>query len=50
MDNLKMIAETAKDFAEKLDAADLVVISLAADNGAYTAAFKNILDRVYRVP
>lgn len=44
------VPQLAKDFAEKLDAADLLVISLAEHNGAYTAAFKNIFDWVSRVP
>lgn len=34
----------AIDFFEKLGSADLIVISLAEHNGAYSAAFKNIFD------
>lgn len=36
-------------FAEKIDAADLLVISLAEHNGAYTAAFKNHFDWLSRM-
>lgn len=38
------IPSKARDFFEKIYEADLLVISLAEHNGAYTAAFKNILD------
>jgi chromate reductase, NAD(P)H dehydrogenase (quinone) len=31
-------------FVEKLSSADLLIVSMAEHNGAYTAAFKNILD------
>lgn len=34
----------ALDFFHKLGSADLIIISLAEHNGAYTAAFKNIFD------
>lgn len=37
-------------FAEKIDAADLIVISLAEHNGSYSAAFKNIFDWTSRMP
>ncbi len=36
--------------AQKLDTADLLVISLAEHNGAYTSAYKNIYDWLSRVP
>lgn len=44
------IPALAIDFAAKIDEADLIVCSLAEHNGAYTAAFKNILDWVSRIP
>jgi NAD(P)H-dependent FMN reductase len=34
----------AIDFFEKLGSADLILISMAEHNGAYSAAFKNIFD------
>lgn len=40
----------ALDFANKIDQADVLLISLAEHNGAYTAAFKNIFDWISRVP
>jgi len=40
----------AYDFARKIDGCDLLIISLAEHNGAYSAAFKNIFDWVSRVP
>ena len=39
----------AHAFYEKLGTADLIVLSLAEHNGAYTAAFKNILDWASRI-
>lgn len=44
------IPVAALDFAAKIDEADLIVCSLAEHNGAYSAAFKNILDWVSRIP
>lgn len=38
------IPENAKKFYEKIQSADLLVISLAEHNGTYTAAFKNLFD------
>jgi len=38
------IPTLAIDFFNKLASADLLIVSLAEHNGAYTAAFKNILD------
>ena len=38
------IPKLAVDFFEKLGSADLILISLAEHNGAYSAAFKNIFD------
>jgi chromate reductase, NAD(P)H dehydrogenase (quinone) len=36
--------QLALDFAKKIDESDLLIMSLAENNGAYTAAFKNIFD------
>lgn len=44
------IPQLAIDFANKIDDSDLIIISLAEHNGAYTTAFKNIFDWVSRVP
>lgn len=43
------IPELAHDFYNKLGGADLIVISLAEHNGAYSTAFKNILDWTSRI-
>jgi NAD(P)H-dependent FMN reductase len=42
------IPEAAQDFAEQIDAAELIVISLAEHNGSYTAVFKNLFDWLSR--
>lgn len=39
----------AYDFAGKIKEADLIIISFAEHNGAYSAAFKNIFDWVSRI-
>jgi len=39
----------AQAFYEKLGTADLIVLSLAEHNGAYSAAFKNTLDWASRI-
>ena len=39
----------AQNFLDKIEEADLLVISLAEHNGAYSAAFKNILDWTSRI-
>lgn len=39
----------AQDFYAKIGSADLLVISLAEHNGAYSSAFKNILDWTSRI-
>ena len=39
----------ALEFAEKIDAADLILLSLAEHNSSYTTAFKNIFDWVSRI-
>ena len=38
------IPELARDFKNKINACDGIVISFAEHNGSYTAAFKNIID------
>jgi NAD(P)H-dependent FMN reductase len=40
----------AQTFADAIGQADLLLISLAEHNGAYTAAFKNIFDWISRIP
>ncbi len=45
----KGIPEAAYLFAEKIDAADMLIISLAEHNGAYSAAFKNCFDWISRI-
>ncbi|MBS1550107.1 MAG: NAD(P)H-dependent oxidoreductase [Bacteroidetes bacterium] len=44
------IPQLALDFAEKIDRADLILISFAEHNGTYTVAFKNIFDWISRIP
>lgn len=44
------IPQLAFDFAQKIDVCDLLIVSLAENNGAYSAAFKNIFDWVSRIP
>ncbi len=39
----------AQQFYEKLGTADLIIISFAEHNGAYSAAFKNIFDWTSRI-
>ena len=36
-------------FAEEIDRSDLIVISLAENNGSYNAAFKNLMDWTSRI-
>jgi NAD(P)H-dependent FMN reductase len=43
------IPALAQAFYEKLGSADLIVLSLAEHNGAYTSAFKNTLDWASRI-
>ena len=43
------IHSLAYDFYNKIESADLIVLSLAEHNGAYSAAFKNILDWASRI-
>lgn len=43
------IHNLAHDFYAKIGSADLMVLSLAEHNGAYSSAFKNILDWTSRI-
>ena len=43
------IPQLAHDFYGKLGSADLILISFAEHNGAYSSAFKNILDWTSRI-
>lgn len=40
----------AHNFVKHIDECDIVVLSLAEHNGAYSAAFKNIFDWASRIP
>lgn len=44
------IREEALKFARLIDETDLIVMSLAENNGNYSAAFKNLYDWVSRIP
>lgn len=50
LENQIGIPPLAQDFANHIDNADLLLISLAEHNGAYSAAFKNVYDWVSRIP
>ncbi|MCU0461056.1 MAG: NAD(P)H-dependent oxidoreductase [Bacteroidales bacterium] len=43
------VPENARSFLDKLESADLLVISMAEHNGSYTAAFKNLFDWTSRI-
>lgn len=43
------IPPLAHDFYNQLDTADLIIISFAEHNGAYSSAFKNIFDWISRI-
>jgi chromate reductase, NAD(P)H dehydrogenase (quinone) len=43
------IPQLAHDFYEKIGASDLIIISFAEHNGAYSTAFKNIFDWMSRI-
>lgn len=43
------VPQLAKDFAEKIDGSDLILMSLAEHNWAYSTAFKNVFDWVSRI-
>jgi chromate reductase len=49
-EHLHGIPSLAFDFSAKIASADLILISFAEHNGAYSAAFKNIFDWVSRIP
>ena len=40
----------AKELADLIDEADLIVLSLAENNGSFNAGFKNLIDWVSRIP
>lgn len=44
------LPKLATNFAKKIDESDLLLISLAENNGAYTVAFKNIFDWISVIP
>lgn len=44
------IPEPAFAFTKQIDAADLLVVSLAENNGSYNVGFKNLLDWTSRIP
>ena len=44
------LPKLAYDFAEKIDTSDFFLVSLAEHNGNYSAAFKNLMDWVSRIP
>lgn len=44
------VPRSAFQLAQKIDNSDLLIMSLAEHNGAYSAAFKNIFDWLSRVP
>lgn len=48
-ENESGIPSLAHDFFNKIGSADILIISFAEHNGAYTAAFKNIFDWASRV-
>lgn len=48
LENETGIPDNAKRFYNKLQTADLILISLSEHNGTYTAAFKNLFDWVSR--
>ncbi len=41
--------QEAKNFFQKIGAADAIIISFAEHNGSYTAAYKNLFDWVSRI-
>ena len=43
------IPQLAKDFASKIDGSDLILMSLAEHNSAYSTAFKNVFDWISRI-
>ncbi len=43
------VPQEAKNFAEKIDAADILLVSLSEHNGTYSSAFKNVFDWTSRI-
>lgn len=43
------VPQQAVDFAAKIDAADLLLVSLSEHNGTYSTAFKNVFDWTSRI-
>ncbi|KAA0130641.1 NAD(P)H-dependent oxidoreductase [Chryseobacterium sp. SN22] len=43
------VPQQAADFAAKIDAADILFVSLSEHNGTYSAAFKNVFDWTSRI-
>jgi chromate reductase len=43
------VPQEAKDFAAKIDGANVLLVSLAEHNGTYSTAFKNVFDWVSRI-
>ncbi|WP_294200696.1 MULTISPECIES: NADPH-dependent FMN reductase [Chryseobacterium] len=43
------VPQEAKDFAAKIDAADILLVSLSEHNGTYSTAFKNVFDWTSRI-
>ncbi|ASW74075.1 NADPH-dependent FMN reductase [Chryseobacterium piperi] len=43
------VPQEAKDFAAKIDSANLLLVSLPEHNGTYSTAFKNVFDWVSRI-
>ncbi|MDF0719570.1 NAD(P)H-dependent oxidoreductase [Kaistella sp. PBT33-4] len=43
------IPQLAKDFAAKIDSSELIIMSLAEHNSAYSTAFKNVFDWISRI-
>ncbi len=43
------VPQEALDFAAKIDAADVLLVSLSEHNGTYSAAFKNVFDWTSRI-
>lgn len=43
------LPQEAKNFAAKIDAADILLVSLSEHNGTYSSAFKNVFDWTSRI-
>ncbi|UPQ75963.1 NADPH-dependent FMN reductase [Chryseobacterium nepalense] len=43
------LPQEAKNFAAKIDAADILIVSLSEHNGTYSSAFKNVFDWTSRI-